>query len=436
VVRRLIGCDIDPLAVATTEAAVTLWSGGIRPQPGAIRVADFLAPDPFAGRRPDLIVGNPPFLSQMKRATARDERRRAELKRRWPSLGGYVDESLLFLLAACETVADDGVVALIQPTSVLSARDSAPGRAILDEVAPPTAFWWPGEQVFDAAVDTCAIVCRRGARDKIVTRAVGVPAVSAKSCVRPHPGSWSPLLAGIKGTPDFVIEGLPLSSMADVTAGFRDQYYGLRGAVIEDQQGQHPLITCGLIDPIESRWGRVPCRYDRRKWQAPAVVVDEIEEPVRDWFLSRLKPKLLVATQTKLIELIVDADGVMVPCTPTVVVEPHDPDDIWHLAAALSAPVTSASVVGSSAGSGQSADAIRVSASTLSHVVLPPSGRAWDLAAEAVREVHFSVDEEARREALMNAAILCDAAFGVDDEALRRWWADRLPRISRRHRGG
>ncbi len=427
VVARLIGCDIDPLAVATTEATITLWSGGLRPQPGAIRVADFLEPDPFEGQRPDLIVGNPPFLSQVRGTTVRDEQRRAEVRARWPELGGYVDESMLFLVAACEIVADGGTVTLVQPTSVLSTRHGAPGRSMLDDLAPPVAFWWAAGPVFDAAVDTCAIVCRRGTPERFVRRASGVPAVPAASCARPRPDSWSPLLAGMAGIPDVEVEGPPLSSMADVTAGFRDQFYGLRGAVVEDADGPHPLITCGLIDPLCNRWGTVSCRYDRRRWEMPVVLLDRVDEPVRGWFEQCLRPKLLVATQTRVIEIVIDPDGSMIPCTPVVVVIPHDPDTIWHLAAALCAPVTSAGVVGSAAGSGLSADAIRVSAAQLATVVLPPPGSAWDEAAGFVREVHLGGGAAGRLDLLTRAAVLGDAAYGINDDSLRAWWVDRLP---------
>lgn len=427
VVAHLIGCDIDPLAVATTEAAITLWSGGVRPPSGAIRVADFLGSDPFEGQRPDLIVGNPPFLSQLKGTTVHDGRRRAELKRRWPEIGGYVDESMLFLLAACEAVVDGGTVALVQPTSVLSARHGAPGRSLLDELAPPVAFWWAAGRAFEAAVDTCAIVCRRGSRECSVRRSSGIPAVPVASCARPRPDSWSPLLAAMAGIPDVAVEGPVLSSMADVSAGFRDQYYGLRGAVVDDADGPHPLITCGLIDPLRSRWGTVSCRYDRRRWEMPTVRLDGIDGSVRDWFEQRLRPKLLVATQTRVIEIVVDTDGSMIPCTPVVVVIPHDPNTIWHLAAALCAPVTSAGVVGSVAGSGLSADAVRVSAATLAAVTLPEPGAAWDRAAELVREVHLGGGAAGHLDVLGRAAVLCDAAYGVDDEFLRGWWVQRLP---------
>ena len=39
-VERLRGFDIDPVAVATTRAALALWSGGTEPALDAVRVAD------------------------------------------------------------------------------------------------------------------------------------------------------------------------------------------------------------------------------------------------------------------------------------------------------------------------------------------------------------------------------------------------------------
>lgn len=426
-VARLIGCDIDPLAVATTEAAIALWSGGVRPAPGNIRLADFLENDPFAGRTPDLIVGNPPFLSQLRARTARGQASRAELSIRWPGLGGYVDEAVLFLVAASENVAAGGTVALVQPTSALSARYAAPARALLDELAPPVAFWWSQQQVFDAAVDTCAVVCRRGATERKVTRSFGRPPEPVADCDRPSPVSWSPLLAGMIDIPDVSVDGDLLASLADTTAGFRDQYYGLRDAVADDPDGLIRLITSGLIDPLNNLWGEHTCRYDRREWQAPCVHIERIDAELRPWFIKRLRPKLLVATQTRVIEVVVDVDGTMIPSTPVVVVEPHDSDMLWHLAAALCAPATSARLVASSAGSGLSRDAVRVSAASLAEVVLPPRGPGWDTAADAIRDLHEASEPSGRLGSLMAIAELCDAAYGIDNPQLGEWWAARLP---------
>ena len=60
---------------------------------------------------------------------------------------------------------------------------------------------------------------------------------------------------------------------------------------------------------------------------APAVDPSKVEPAIAGWIAERLVPKVLVASQTKVIEAIVDADGVMIPCTPVVTVEPNDSSD-------------------------------------------------------------------------------------------------------------
>ncbi len=430
VVDRLIGCDIDPLAVATTEAAIALWSGGVSPSPGAIRVADFLQDDPFAGLTPDLVVGNPPFLSQLRARTARGQGSRAGLSGRWPGIGGYVDEAVLFMVAATELVSPGGTVALVQPTSALSARDASTARAMLDELAPPVSFWWSRERVFSAAVDACAVVCRRRSSERSVKRSLGCPPKPVDDCPRPSSVSWSPLLAGMADLPEIrhnFESGDLLASLASTTAGFRDQYYGLRKAVVDDPGGSNRLITAGLIDPLSNRWGEATCRYDRREWKSPCVRLERIDAELRHWFGQRLRPKLLVATQTRLLEVVVDPDGTMIPSTPVVVVEPDDDDMIWHLAAALCAPATSARLVTSAAGSGLSRDAVRVSATALSEVALPVPGPEWDAAATAVKALHEAGGAAGHVDDLLAVAKLCDAAYGTEDPRLSEWWAARLP---------
>jgi len=424
-VGHVVGCDIDPLAVATTTAALTLWSGGVAPGAGAIRVSDFLEPDPFRGTVPDLIVGNPPFLSQLRGDTVRSEQSRSRTRDRWPAVGGFIDEAMLFLLAAVEIVAPGGRVALVQPTSVLSARDSQPVRELIGSLAPVTRFWTPRTRVFSASVETCAVVCERDAVPTVVERSAGSPPMRVSSCPAPSARSWAPLLAGVDGPPHVTLAGDPLSELANVTAGFRDQYYGLRDAVQENPDGSNRLVTSGLIDPLTTAWGRRQCRYNRRAWDTPTVRMDRVAPSVASWFRERLRPKLLVATQTKVIELIVDTEGSMIPCTPVVVVEPHDPSSLWHLAAALTAPCTSAALYSMAAGSGLSADAIRVSAKMLAVTPTPMPGPAWDRAARAVEDLHGK--SRRARVDLHELGRLCDAAFGVERPEIVEWWERRLP---------
>ena len=370
------------------------------------------------------MVGNPPFLGQLREATTRDEDRRAELRARWPELGGYVDDSAAFLVAATEAVAPGGVVALLQPTSFLAARDAEGVRRVLDRAAPLVTLWSPDERVFDAAVDVCAPICRRAHATSGVRLVHGVEGRDLGEVPRPPPDSWAPLLADLDGTPRVRVTGPALASVADVTAGFRDQFYGLRGAVVEDPRGRHPLVTSGLIDPLELGWGRRPCRYDGRRWEAPAVDPAAVDPSIRAWVDARFRPKVLVASQTRVIEAAADPEGRAVPCTPVVVVEPHDPADVWTIAAVLTAPVASAELARSMAGSALSSGALRVSARRLGALTLPPRGSDLDRAGDLARAASAG-DATVVDAGLAALGAHVEPAGGWGD--LVGWWASRLP---------
>ena len=421
VLGRLRGCDVDPLATATTRVALALWADGRWPRDKAVVVADYLDGSPFGEAA--LVVGNPPFLGQLRRMTARDDAHRAAVRERWAGLGAYVDDAAAFLLAATESLAPDGTVALVQPVSVLSARDAEEVRARVAATVPPVAVWVPGERLFCAAVDTVALVCRADGRVG-VSRRTGPTGTVADDVALPPSTSWAPLIADTLGTPTVAVDGPRLDSLASVVAGFRDQFYGLRAAVVEDPEGRRPLVTSGLIDPLVSRWGTRPCRYDRRRWVAPAVLAGRIDPSIERWVEDRRRPKLLVASQTRVIEAVVDPDGGWVPCTPVVSVEPHDPADLWHLAAVLTSPVATARLLHSAAGSGLSPDAVRVSAARLAALPLPAQGPAWDRAAEAARAAARAGGD---RDAVVEVGAAAMAAYGIDDRELLGWWAALLP---------
>ncbi len=411
IVGRLYGCDIDPLAVGVTRAALTLWSGGTPPPERNLVVGDYLGPgvdfDPM-----DLILGNPPFLSQLKGETARGEVERGRLSQRWPGVGRYVDTAAAFMLASADGLTIEGVWALIQPDSVLGATDSAAVRERLDHTVPVERIWVDDERRFDAAVDTVALIGRRGRTRISIHR--GVPAETLGTVEPPAAKSWSPLLAVARGVPrigGFRSDGC-LGDIADITAGFRDQFYGLREAVVEDTDAPYRLITSGLIDPLTNRWGRTTCRYDKRTWLHPGVVLDHVAPNIRPWVDARLRPKVLVASQTPTIEAIADSDGVLVPCTPVVSVEPHDPADVPRVAALLTCPITTVLLAQASTGTALSSDALRVSASGLAELPLPADRDAWDVAASSNDPVE--------------TGLAMQTAYAVDDDALVAWWRKRL----------
>ncbi|MFP3908176.1 MAG: Eco57I restriction-modification methylase domain-containing protein, partial [Acidimicrobiales bacterium] len=111
----------------------------------------------------DLVIGNPPFRGQLQAETWLQPGERAQLVDRYGDLArGYVDTASLFLVAACEMAAPTGRVALIMPLSFLAARDAAPARRRVLELATLDGLWICPDLVFpDAQVQVCAVILDR-----------------------------------------------------------------------------------------------------------------------------------------------------------------------------------------------------------------------------------------------------------------------------------
>jgi len=400
-VEHLRGTDVDPLAVAVSEAALWWWSA--RCGEGVVagdrlRVEDALLA-PGCGPA-GAVVGNPPFHGQLRGRTALDAARRRALRERYGDVvGAYTDPAWLFLLRAVEDVVDGGRVALVQPQSVLAARDAAGVRAAIDRRAALVELVVPGPRAFDADVATCAPVLERG---------------------RPGDPRWADALADAAGVPSVRLPGgRVVGRVASVHAGFRDEYYGLTAAVREGGAGR-PLVTAGAIDPLR-RLARAQ-RFGGRRWSEPRVDVSVLAGRAARWAELQAAPKVLVATQTRVLEALADPAGDLVGSVPVVVAVPHDPADLWRIAALLHAPSASAWVLRRSAGTALSAGACRPTAALLSSLPVPADAAAWDLAgaaAEAASRGEAALDEVAR---------LADAALGVEDPGVFAWWAQRLPR--------
>ena len=414
-VEMLWGCDVDPLAVAVTEAALWWWSAR---RGAAVVVGDRLvvgdALVDVTVPRSAAVVGNPPFLGQLKRSTASGSRRRTALRRRFGDVvRPYTDEAWLFLLAAVDATDMGGRVALVQPRSLLAARDATPVRAAIDERAALVDMWIDDGTTFEAGVHACAPVLQR------------------------NPGAarndWSGSLVDDLGVPPAQLDGAArLGDRADVVAGFRDEYYDLVGAVHEGGDGPR-LVTSGAIDPF----GLIdaPVRFAKRRWERPTVDVGTAAGRAARWVDAQRAPKILVATQTKVLEAVVDADGSMVGSVPVLVVRPHDPDALWHLAAALHAPVVTAWLLRRTAGTALAPDACKPTPATLAELPLPTDTGAWDEATRLARELARARRDDAQLpirdasgpDAWAAFGAAADRAYGVTDGTLVDWWLRRLP---------
>jgi hypothetical protein len=240
-------------------------------------------------------------------------------------------------------------------------------------------------------------------------------------------------LADAIGVPAVDLEpGRCLGDVAEVTAGFRDEYYGLVPLVREalpDGDEAMALVTAGVLDWGRCRWGERSTRFAKKPWQAPVVdaglAPEESTAIVRAglrWAERHRCPKILVASQTRVVEAAVDEEGRWVPSVPVVSVVPKDPADLWRLAAAISSPAATAWLFRRAPGTALGKGALKVAAGDLAALPLPPRSESWAQAASALRAYAHDDPTPSCQAAFAQAA---GDMYGSSPE-LVTWWQSRL----------
>lgn len=488
--RCVFGCDIDPAAAALCRFALLAFVSEEERAGGAkvdaidlrntlqtlaaapdilervqarlyrqIRVDDALlgdAVDPeFAPADGfDLIIGNPPFLSQLAARTSRDRKRSAAMRDRFGDAAkGYVDTAGLFFLLALSRVRPiGGRVALLQPSSLLSTAHAARLRTELIREARLTWIWLTDEPLFDASVRTTAIVLEK--TDDIsddtklnierCVNAVFDPLEPMQITMRElrRSATWAHLVSDGMGVPNIdLLTDQVLGDVGDAGADFRDQYYGLVGTVVEEAkvsdrmavEGERrfpKLVTSGLIDPHRLLWGERVTTFSKERFECPRVDAALLDGSPRlsAWLETRLVPKILLATQTRVLEAIVDEEGVLLPSVPVISVG-SEPDRLWHLIAVLHTPAVSVWAARRVLGSAMSLSALKLSAAQVRSLPVPKQSDAWDEGAELNKQASKEVDDKARFELLERAGAVMHRAFDLDigsSDAATQWWRDRL----------
>jgi hypothetical protein len=223
-----------------------------------------------------------------------------------------------------------------------------------------------------------------------------------------------------------------LGDLATATAGFRDEYYGLVAACREwdGDPGTEPnrLVTVGAVDPLTTTWGRRPYRFGGRTWQRPVIDVAALEPRVRQWTEQRLVPKVVLATQSRVLEPVVDRAGRLVPATPLVAVA-SDPDDLSLVAAVLLAPPVVAWAWQRWFGAALAVDALKLAARQVLELPLPADRLAWEEAASLVAEVDSTApgpSADCARDTAAEVAAIMNRAYGAGEEVFA-WWCRRAP---------
>lgn len=431
IAETLKGIDIDPVSVEVARLTMRLWAawrGGQWPAVDHLTVGDGLldVPDSWYSTC-DVVVGNPPFLGQLKSETSRSPQRAQALKERFGALyTTYIDESMLFFLLAVDLSHDDGKVALIVPSSVLGSDSSRLAREWVDSKLAVAGIWIGGRSVFEAAaVDVVAPILRSKEQDQCTIIKRGVE--ESLPAPQPAPGQWSSLLAVASGVPNVVFSNeVCLGDRAVITADFRDAYYWLAERVGEgtDNDDRPKLATVGLIDPFRYLHGDKTTRFAKQQFRRPVLQIEDEPPPkLRTWLEQKQTPKLLVATQTRIVECYADTTGELLPSTPLVTIIPEKENQLWHLMAAVASPAASAWLGNVAAGTGLSQGTIRIRASLLSDLPLPEPSESWDHGAELAQQIQETGIND---KALRAFGETMNQAYNQSSTELLSWWSTQL----------
>ena len=395
-----------------------------------------LFPSVFERENPgfDVVIGNPPFLNQLASETSLDRAALAKIQ----SIYGDVirkttNPASIFFLLSMSITRRGGSISLVQPLSFLAVRDSSGVREVLAESV--KSIWICIDQVFEASVSTVVVTVTPKVQQKQIElfegraqRRVGqIDPFSARD------QTWSRAISCVKGFPTVRLDvKRTLSDICDVASDFRDQYYGLVGHVVEKnilEDSDMKLATVGLVNPAEFSWGRTSTKFAKETFTHPVVETEGLTEKMRHWAESRKRPKVIVATQTRVLECFVDCSGDVLPSVPLLSIFALD-DQLFRVAAVLTSPV--ASLVGAERhlGAGMSADVLKLSGQDLLRLPLPQDEIAWGEAAELLSVLQDEFEPKNRAEMLGRIGQLMNVAYHVKDESVFQWWWGRLPGLA------
>jgi len=381
----------------------------------------------------DVIIGNPPFLNQLSAETALGaDDVRAIRDVHGDAVSRMTNPASTFFLAALQMAAPRATISLIQPVSFLATKDAASLRSVLAASRSLESVWVCTERVFDADVSVISFTLQCGSTYDSV-RVYDSPTADLVTSIKnfsAEESTWSRAMTAARRFPT-IEDDFPstFADICEVASDFRDQYYGLVGTVADNpvpHEGEMRLATVGLVDPGQFYWGQTATKFAKESFMTPVVRVQKLESKIRNWAESRAIPKVIVATQTRVIECFVDAAGDVLPSVPLITVIPSE-GNLWRVAAALTSPPLSLIAAQRHLGAGMSADALKLSGRNILDLPLPVDNEAWDEGARRFRELQGEADGELRRSHLQVLGEVMCRAYGVEDESVMSWWLARLP---------
>jgi hypothetical protein len=361
---------------------------------------------------------------------------------------------------------------MILPASLLATRDAAPVRRHAARAARLAALWIDDGKAFRAKVHACAVVLTTHSRPRHHPNAPSPPpptptptpspvdlfAGATASPVRTIAASprarWATLAAFASGVPPVPLlrtrttprtprtTPTTFAELLDAAADFRDLYYSLRGLIIDLDSAPNPappapirIVTSGMIDLARLHAPTRPVRILGQSFARPALPPNApphntaFPAVLRKAIDSRCVPKLMLATQTRILEAAIDSRGDCLPITPVITLVPRPAaPDLWTLAAMLCAPTTTMLACRRTFGTAMTTRAIKLAARDVRDLPLPGAPDRFAAAASDLRTLAAADSPAQRHDALRAFATSATRAADVAPRTraiAAEWWLAR-----------
>lgn len=376
----------------------------------------------------DVIIGNPPFLNRIENETRGSQLQLSSIKAKFRRLGkGYANYASIFLAQAFDLLKDSGILVFIQPESLVSTKDSKPVRDYILSRGSMVHLWVATENVFEgAAVRTIAPVFHKELGKSSLTRSIKLicEEVSTTEIIK-SATTWGHLIADLYGIPrvSTLFGKESLSSIAEIQSGdFIGNFYKISPHLEDDVNGELHVITVGIIDLLQNHWGRKQTKINKNKYLYPSISKEKLFSipGIQNWAVQVLRRKILLATQTRRIEFIIDNDGNLIPSVPAISVIPRNGVDIFELATLFMTPALNAYLLNQFVGAGMTSEVLKLSKSQIEAIPLPINRETWTQASALLKNA-LSTDEFL----LTKIGNLMNTSYELPGDLALDWWVNQ-----------
>jgi hypothetical protein len=147
-------------------------------------------------------------------------------------------------------------------------------------------------------------------------------------------------------------------------------------------------------------------------------VLAALDQPMQTWAAARLVPKLLLPTQTRTLEPVLDLDGRWLPSVPIITITASNEDDLPRIAAVLACPLISLLAAHRCLGTARSPRAIKLSARDVLTIPTPRHEAEWEAGARSFGLAQQADDQETCDNHLTRCGEHMMTAYGVGEKAI------------------